>query len=103
MSAEEIQITRRSGWSLIQIILGLTFISIGLVALTLSLVEGSSMYYVIPGALLCIFFGLQSLFISFLINVFTDIRWYLSKLSENSELTNNYLGHQYRRTQSETL
>ena len=101
MKTNEIKITQRSGWSSIQRIIGLFLIVIGLVLLLLSVVDGKYFDSLAAGTL--IFVGVQSLFIAFLIDVFTDIRWHLSNLFENSELTNNYLGHQYRRTQSENL
>ena len=50
-------------------------------------------------AVIIVFCGIQSLFVAFLIDVFTDIRWFLSNLDTSSELTNNYLGHQYRKSQ----
>ena len=100
MNEDEIKIKRRSKWSSIQRILGLFLIGLGLILFILSLTVGRNMDFVISGTL--IFIGVQSLFISFLIDVFTDIRWYLSKVTENSELTNNYLHHQYRMTQNET-
>ena len=100
MNEDEIKIKRRSKWSSIQRILGLFLIGLGLILFILSLTVGRNMDFVISGTM--IFIGVQSLFISFLIDVFTDIRWYLSKVTENSDLTNNYLDHQYRMTQNET-
>ena len=100
MNEDEIKIKRRSKWSSIQRILGLFLIVLGLILFIVSLTVGRNMDFVISGTL--IFIGVQSLFISFLIDVFTDIRWYLSKVTENSDLTNNYLDHQYRMTQNET-
>ena len=101
MNEDEIKIKRRSKWSSIQRILGLFLIGLGLILFILSLTVGRNMDFVISGTL--IFIGVQSLFISFLIDVFTDIRWYLSKVTENSDLTNNYLGHQYRMSQNDSL
>jgi len=101
MNEEEIKIKRRSKWSSIQRILGLFLIGLGLVLVIVSFLNFGSMDFVISGTM--IFLGVQSLFISFLIDVFTDIRWYLSKVTENSDLTNNYLGHQYRMSQNKSL
>ena len=95
MNENEIKIKRRSKWSSIQRTLGLFLILLGGIA-------GFGYYdFVASGTL--IFIGLQSLFISFLVDVFTDIRWYLSKVTENSGLTNNYLDHQYRMSQNDSI
>lgn len=96
MNEEEIKISRRSIWSSIQRIVGLFLVIGG--SLILFLVD-SSFERITAGTI--IFMGIQSLFISFLIDVFTDIRWYLSKVTENSELTNNYLDHQYRMSEAQ--
>ena len=102
MNENEIKIKRRSKWSSIQRTLGLFLVVLGLFMVVSGIfIEARYMDFVISGTLL--FIGLQSLFISFLIDVFTDIRWYLSKVTENSDLTNNYLGHQYRKSQNESL
>ena len=101
MNENEIKINRRSKWSSIQRILGLFLIGFGLVLVIVSFMKYGLMDFVISGTM--IFVGVQSLFISFLIDVFTDIRWYLSKVTENSDLTNNYLGHQYRMSQNDSL
>ena len=92
----EIKISRRSIWSSIQRIVGLVLVILGLLLLFL----GDSIYERFTAGTI-VFIGIQSLFISFLIDVFTDVRWYLSKVSENSELTNNYLDHQYRISKTE--
>tara|TARA_Y100000287_G_C13968709_1_gene232315 strand:+ start:269 stop:562 length:294 start_codon:yes stop_codon:yes gene_type:complete len=96
MKEEEIKISRRSMWSSIQRIVGLVLVILGL--LLLFLVD--SMYERFTAGTI-VFIGIQSLFISFLIDVFTDVRWYLSKINESSELTNNYLDHQYRLSENE--
>ena len=98
MNEDEIKIKRRSIWSSIQRILGLFLVILGV----LSLIFGDNIFERITAGTI-LFIGVQSLFISFLIDVFTDIRWYLSKVTENSDLTNNYLGHQYRMSQNDSL
>lgn len=96
MNEEEIKISRRSIWSSIQRIVGLLLVIGG--SLLLTVVDN---IFEITTAVTIIFLGIQSLFISFLIDVFTDIRWYLSKINESSELTNNYLDHQYRLSENQ--
>lgn len=98
MNEDEIKIKRRSKWSSIQRILGLFLIIMGV----LLLIFGDNTFERITAGTI-LFAGVQSLFISFLIDVFTDIRWYISKVTENSDLTNNYLGHQYRMSQNDSL
>jgi hypothetical protein len=94
MNEEEIKISRRSSWSSIQNIVGMFLVIIGVLAIFL----GDNIFERIS-AVIIVFCGIQSLFVAFLIDVFTDIRWFLSNLNSSSELTNNYLGHQYRKSQ----
>ena len=94
MNEEEIKISRRSSWSLIEKIVGMSLVIVGGLAIFL----GDNIFERIS-AVIIVFCGIQSLFVAFLIDVFTDIRWFLSNLNSSSELTNNYLGHQYRKSQ----
>jgi len=94
MNDEEIKISRRSSWSLAEKIVGMSLVIMGGVQYFLAdnILEKTL-------AVIIVFCGIQSLFVAFLIDVFTDIRWFLSNLNSSSELTNNYLGHQYRKSQ----
>lgn len=77
-----LEITRRSGWSSFMKVIGWICVVLGGGSLVASIVldGGSSEKTTI---LIAIAIGIQSLFFSFLIDVFTDIRWFLKEISLN--------------------
>ena len=92
-------VNRRSNWSLCLQAFGGFFI-------VLSIVLGSVMYYLEMGLaqaigsfIIILIVGVQFSFSGFLVDVFTDIRWFLQSLRDNSEITNQYLDAQFRRNE----
>ena len=68
----EDQVERRSPWAILQFICGVICICAGF-----ALLASPSIPLIAGGASILI--GIQSFFVGFLINVFTDIRWFLQE------------------------
>ena len=68
-------VERRSGWAVLQCVCGTLCLVIGLFVLASDNVKDAEKIY----AILFLAAGVQAFFIAFLINVFTDIRWFLQE------------------------
>jgi hypothetical protein len=77
ITATQPEITRRSGWSGVLIFIGV----LSLVGGILGAVIGTSAMILVLGLVGAI----QAFFFAFLVDVFTDIRWFLKKLVERSD------------------
>jgi hypothetical protein len=79
-----LEITRRSGWSSFMKVIGWLCVVLGSIGLgaSMALNGGTSEKTTI---LIAIAIGIQSLFLAFVIDVITDIRWFLKEISFNSK------------------
>ena len=75
-----IQEPRRSGWAAFFTVIGVILLIISVILAANVGESGLNFFHVI------VFFGagLQALLFGFLINVFTDIRWYLKQIAEKN-------------------
>ena len=76
-------VSRRSRWSTLFNVIGVVLIIIGVVFFIAIFNDYRGEEKYIAPTLACISLGLNSLLFGFLINVFTDIRWFLQKIAKN--------------------
>ena len=81
---ENFQVSRRSPWSILFTIIGCILLAIGLFFFIWMFNSHRGVEAFLVSAIGCIAGGLNCLLFGFLINVFTDIRWYLQKIAINS-------------------
>jgi hypothetical protein len=86
---ENVEVSRRSEWSAFQYIVGTLGIVSGVVLIVLHVMDVLK-FGTTPGVL-AIFGGIQAIIFGFLIDVFTDIRWYNQKTAKLTERSEWYL------------
>ena len=92
-------VSRRSNWSLFLQVLGVFFMALSIVLGSLIYFLDGSLILAIGSFIFFLIVGIQFTFSGFLVDVFTDIRWYLQSLRDNSETTIQYLDAQFRRNE----
>ena len=90
-------VSRRSGWSVFMQVIGYLAIILSFALGVLLYTLGMGLPLAIGTLLVLFFVGLQFVFSGFLVDVITDVRWFLQALKDNSETTNQYLDAEYRR------